>query len=79
MDHSFIALSLIHIWIARNKKADGQVAACYMIFYSAGRFVLEFFRGDLIRGSVWILSTSQFISIFVMAAGLAMLLSLIHI
>lgn len=63
----------ILLWIARNKKADGQVAACYMIFYSAGRFVLEFFRGDLIRGSVWILSTSQFISIFVMAAGLAML------
>ena len=63
----------ILLWIARNKKADGQVAACYMIFYSAGRFILEFFRGDLIRGSVGALSTSQFISIFIMAAGLAML------
>ena len=63
----------ILLLIARNKKADGQVAACYMIFYSAGRFILEFFRGDLIRGSVGALSTSQFISIFIMAAGLAML------
>ena len=33
--------------IARHKKSDGQVAACYLIFYSLGRFVLEFFRGDL--------------------------------
>ncbi|MFQ7553220.1 MAG: prolipoprotein diacylglyceryl transferase family protein [Blautia marasmi] len=33
-------------------------------FYSAGRFVLEFFRGDLARGSVGVLSTSQFISVF---------------
>ena len=55
--------------IARRSRKDGQVAACYLIFYSIGRFVLEFFRGDLIRGSVGILSTSQFISIFIFAVG----------
>lgn len=59
--------------LARHKKADGQVAAGYMIFYSIGRFLLEFLRGDLIRGSVGILSTSQFISIFILAAGVIML------
>ncbi|HIR26416.1 MAG TPA: prolipoprotein diacylglyceryl transferase [Candidatus Blautia excrementipullorum] len=59
--------------IARRKKADGQVGACYLIFYSIGRFVLEFFRGDLIRGSVGALSTSQFISIFTFAAGMVLL------
>lgn len=64
----------ILLWIARKKKADGQVAAFYMIFYSVGRFVLEFFRGDLIRGSVGALSTSQFISIFIFGAGVWMLL-----
>lgn len=63
----------ILLFAARRKKADGQVAACYLIFYSIGRFILEFFRGDLIRGSVGILSTSQFISIFILAAGLVML------
>lgn len=42
----------ILLYIVRRKKADGQVAAFYLIFYSIGRFVLEFFRGDLIRGSV---------------------------
>lgn len=63
----------ILLYIARHKKKDGQVAACYLIFYSIGRFVLEFFRGDLIRGSVGILSTSQFISLFILVAGILIL------
>ena len=61
------------LYIAKRKKNDGQVAACYLIFYSIGRFVLEFFRGDLIRGSVGVFSTSQFISLFILAAGLMIL------
>lgn len=61
------------LYIAKRKKNDGQVAACYLIFYSIGRFVLEFFRGDLIRGSVGVLSTSQFISLFILAAGILIL------
>lgn len=65
----------ILLYIARHKKADGQVAACYLIFYSIGRFVLEFFRGDLIRGSVGSLSTSQFISLFILAVGILILVS----
>ena len=64
---------LLLLLIARNKKADGQVTACYLIFYSGGRFVIEFFRGDIIRGSVGILSTSQFISIFTGIAGIVLL------
>ncbi len=64
---------LLLLLIARNKKADGQVTACYLIFYSIGRFGIEFFRGDIIRGSVGILSTSQFISIFTGTAGIVLL------
>ena len=59
--------------VARRKKTDGQVAACYMILYSAGRFILEFFRGDVLRGSVGMLSTSQFIGIFTGLAGVLLL------
>ena len=65
---------LLLLLIARNKKADGQVTACYLIFYSIGRFVIEFFRGDIIRGSVGILATSQFISIFTGIAGIVLLI-----
>lgn len=64
---------LLLLYVAKHKKEDGQVAACYLIFYSIGRFVIEFFRGDIERGSVGILSTSQFISIFTAAAGVALL------
>ncbi len=62
------------IAIAKRTKADGQVAGLYLIFYSIGRFFLEFYRGDLIRGSVGSLSTSQFISIFLMLIGLGIVL-----
>ena len=33
------------------------MAGLYLICYSVGRFILEFFRGDLIRGSVGTLSS----------------------
>ena len=65
-------LCLVLLWIVRNKKWDGQVGCAYLILYSVGRFVIEFFRGDLIRGSIGVLSTSQFISIFVFIFGIAM-------
>ena len=41
------------------------------MLYGVGRFVIEIFRGDLDRGTVGNLSTSQFISIFmvIFAAG----------
>lgn len=58
------------ILISRRVKADGQVAGFYLIFYSAGRFILEFFRGDIERGMVGILSTSQFIAIFLFLIGI---------
>lgn len=71
LDFAHFALLL---FIASRKKKNGQVAACYLIFYSIGRFILEFFRGDLIRGSVGVLSTSQFISLFTGAAGIIILI-----
>ena len=53
-------------------KAPGTIGALYLTLYSVGRFIIEFFRGDLERGSVGTLSTSQFISIFTFAAGILM-------
>lgn len=52
------------ILFAKRKKADGQVGSLYLMAYSVGRFILEYYRGDLVRGSVGELSTSQFIAIF---------------
>lgn len=61
---------IVLVIISKYTKAHGQVAGFYLIFYSAGRFILEFFRGDLERGSIGVLSTSQFISIFLFLFGL---------
>jgi len=60
------------VLISRRTKAHGQVAGFYLIFYSAGRFIIEFFRGDLQRGQIGNLSTSQFISIFLFLFGIAL-------
>lgn len=54
----------------------GMTGAMYIITYSVGRFILEFFRGDLERGAVGVLSTSQFISIFTVAIGIVLLIIL---
>ncbi len=62
------------VMISKRTKADGQVGGFYLVFYSAGRFILEFFRGDLERGQIGVLSTSQFIAIFTFLIGLAIVI-----
>lgn len=60
------------LWLSRRRQFHGQVAATYIFLYSIVRFVVEFYRGDPDRGFVFngALSTSQFISIFmVLLAG----------
>jgi phosphatidylglycerol:prolipoprotein diacylglycerol transferase len=66
---NFLVLCLLF----RKNKTTGKIGAFYLLFYSIGRFAVEFFRGDLIRGSVGSLSTSQFISLFVALAGIILL------
>ena len=63
-----LGIFLVLMWIARRKQFHGQVVLAYLSLYAAGRFVLEFFRGDPARGSVFggVLSTSQFIAILML-------------
>lgn len=60
-------LILNALW--KRKRFDGQVTAAFLLIYPIGRSIIEFFRGDEDRGFVGPMSTSQFISIFVFAAG----------
>ena len=46
-----------------RKKARGKLIFVYLLAYAVLRFVLEFLRGDEIRGSLLWLSTSQWISL----------------
>lgn len=59
----------ILLYYSSKSKRKGQVAGLYMILYSVGRFIIEIFRGDP-RGSVGLLSTSQFICIFMFLVGI---------
>lgn len=54
------------------KKFTGtyKTLGLYCILYSILRFTLEFFRGDLIRGIYFSLSTSQWISIALFVVGI---------
>lgn len=63
---------LLLLYAAKTCRTDGQVSALYLMFYSIGRFGLEYLRGDLVRGSVGSLSTSQFISLFIFVVGIAL-------
>ncbi len=66
-------LFAILIFYGKRKTAVGQIAAVYLILHSIGRFFIEFLRGDLIRGNIGIISTSQFISIWIFICGVCML------
>lgn len=66
--HFFVLCTLL-----KHNNRSGKIGAFYLVFYSMGRFIIEFFRGDLERGSVGNLSTSQFISVFVFVASIAMI------
>lgn len=68
----FLLFFLLVLLNRRKNNKPGQGASMYLICYGIGRFIIEFFRGDLIRGSVGTISTSQFISIFVVIAGIIM-------
>lgn len=59
-----LALFIILFLIINNKKyKKGIPLSVYLMGYAIGRFVIECFRSDA-RGSVGVLSTSQFISLF---------------
>lgn len=51
-----------------------QNLGLYLILYGTQRFVFEFFRGDLIRGVFLGLSTSQWISLFLLPVGIWLML-----
>jgi phosphatidylglycerol:prolipoprotein diacylglycerol transferase len=65
-------LGLIILKMLKAKKDNLTIISSYLLSYSLIRFILEFFRGDEIRGLVANnLSTSQLVSIVVFALGLA--------
>ncbi len=57
-----LVLFFLLLYLSSRLKQAWQIFPIYLVSYASMRFVLEFFRGDAIRG-VWLLSTSQWISL----------------
>lgn len=73
MESGFIFLVMVFLLFIRGRKQfHGQMFLLYLMLYAVGRFVLEYFRGDSIRGFVIenYISHSQLIAllIFIVAA-----------
>ena len=67
-----IAIILIIVAIKlKNRLQSGNIGELYMILYGIGRFIIEFLRNDY-RGEIGFMSTSQFISIFIILFGIVM-------
>lgn len=65
------AMAFLLMAYAKKEPVKGRVAAGYCILYSIGRFVIEIFRNDY-RGEYGPFSTSQLISVFILAIGIVM-------
>lgn len=69
-----LVLFVVLAWLLKKGICRGKLFLLYLLSYSAGRFVLEFWRGDAYRGFLFGMSTSQWISILLfVAAGCALL------
>lgn len=66
------AIMALLLWHYKRRKYVGDTGFAYMLVYGIGRFFIEMLRNDN-RGAVGMLSTSQFISIFIVLAALLLL------
>ena len=57
-------LYLLHLY-RKNDWKTKNILRKYLLIYSIGRFIIEFFRGDFIRGVICGVSFSQVISILI--------------
>ncbi len=74
----FLIVAFVANKTFKDENKKGLSAALYLSLYGLGRFFVEFFRSDR-RGSVGMLSTSQFISLFIFAGGIYFVLRICNV
>ncbi len=65
-----LAVMSVLLFLRSRRKFYGQLFFIYLLAYASGRFVIEYFRGDLSRGFIidGYLSNSQLFAIFIFVA-----------
>lgn len=69
-----LIIFLILLFMYKRNRMQEKLIYCYMIMYPIARFILEFLRGDIIRGIWFGLSTSQWISIILFVFAISKLI-----
>ena len=64
----FVALLLLYFY---KKQSRGKLVRGYLLSYAIFRFIIEFFRGDAVRGGFGPLSFSQWVSLGILLGLLA--------
>lgn len=70
---NFIVFLLLLYLYMRITWAKTRILGIYICYYVVFRFIMEFFRGDDIRGKVGFLTTSQLISILLLPIGISII------
>ena len=73
----FLLLFIYNKYVKSDGRLKGQLLFIYLPIYAVVRFTLEFFRGDLIRGVWFGLSTSQWVSLGILAFSIIRLIVVI--
>ena len=75
IEAALVFLLLLALLLLRpERKRPGVILPLYLAAYGFARFFLEFLRGDMGRG-VWLLSTSQWISLIVVLPAAVLMLA----
>ena len=69
----FCFLLFLVLFMISKPILSGMYASVYLILYSFFRFWIEFYRGDTIRGLLFGVSTSQYLSILMLILGTLLL------
>ena len=75
---NFIMFAILLAIFNKGKLRKGKLLGVYLIYYSVMRFFLEFLRGDLERGKVGGVSTSQLISLLLLPVGIFLIYKGLH-
>jgi phosphatidylglycerol:prolipoprotein diacylglycerol transferase len=67
-----LIIFLVLYFCSKREYENGIIFGIYLLLYGIGRFIIEFFRGDIILYYIN-LSVSQIISIFIVVCGLFIL------
>lgn len=70
---NFMVCATLFLIMRKRKVRSGRLMGAYLAYYIVARFFLEMMRGDVIRGSVGLFSTSQIISLLLIPVAVILL------